>query len=60
MVEEINLHFQKMQKLRFNDQEVLRYYSDFLSDILNDKEKASIYKFRLNEVDNEKLNTVIT
>lgn len=57
MVEEINLHFQKMQKIRINDQEALRYYSDFLSDILNDKEKASIYKSRLNEVDNEKLNS---
>jgi hypothetical protein len=56
MVEEINLNFQKMQKLRLNDQEVLRYYSDFLNDILNDKEKAAIYKSRLNEVDNEKLN----
>lgn len=56
IVEEINTHFEKMQKLRHNDQEVIRIYADFLSEILNDKEKASSYKSRLNEIDNGKQN----
>ena len=57
IVEEITSHFDKMQKLRHNDQEVIRYYADFLNDILNDKEKASNYKSRLNEIDSGKQNS---
>jgi hypothetical protein len=56
LVEEINEHFEKMQKLKHNDQEVIRYYSDFLNDILNDKEKASLHRSRLNEIENAKQN----
>jgi len=56
IVEEINIHFEKMQKMRHNDQEIIRIYADFLNDILNDKEKASSYKSRLNEIDNSKQN----
>jgi len=56
LVEEINNHFDKMQKLKHNDQEVIRYYADFLSDILNDKEKANNYKSRLNEIEGAKQN----
>jgi len=51
VVEEINIHFEKMQKIKHNDQEALKIYSDFLSDILNDKEKASIFRSRLNEME---------
>ncbi len=56
LVEEINDHFDKMQKLKHNDQEVIRYYSDFLFDILNDKEKGAQFKSRLNELDGTKQN----
>jgi hypothetical protein len=56
LVEEINNHFEKMQKIKQNDQEVIRYYSDFLNDILNDKEKASQYKSRLSEIEGAKQN----
>ena len=45
-----------MQKLKHNDQEVIRYYADFLYDILNDKEKANSYKSRLNEIEGAKQN----
>ncbi len=56
LVEEINNHFDKMQKLKHNDQEVIRFYADFLSDILNDKERASSYKSRINEIEGAKEN----
>jgi hypothetical protein len=56
LVEEINDHFDKMQKLKHNDQEVIRYYSDFLFDILNDKEKGAQFKSRLSELDGTKQN----
>lgn len=56
LVEEINTHFDKMQKLKHNDQEVIRCYADFLYDILNDKEKASSFKSRLNEIEGAKQN----
>ncbi|MFM7858096.1 MAG: hypothetical protein ACKO96_40805, partial [Flammeovirgaceae bacterium] len=40
IVEEITNHFEKMQKLRLNDQESIRIYAEFLNDIMNDKEKC--------------------
>ena len=54
LVEEINNHFEKIQKLKHNDQETIKYYSDFLNDILNDKEKAQKFKNRLNEIEDTK------
>ena len=57
LVEEINNHFEKIQKLKHNDQETIKYYSDFLNDILNDKEKAQKYKNKLNEIEDTKQNT---
>lgn len=51
VVEEINTHFEKMQKIKLNDQEVIKIYSDFLADILNDKDKAALYRSRLNEME---------
>ena len=55
LVEEINSRFEKMQKLKHNDKEGLKYYSDFLNDILNDKEKAKKLQRQLNEIDETKL-----
>ena len=51
LVEDINLSFEKMQKFKVNDPEVINYYSDFLSDILNDKEKSDKYKKLLQETE---------
>lgn len=56
IVEEIHQHFEKMQKIKNNDQEIIRLYSDFLNDILNDKEKANNFKSRLNEIEGSKQN----
>lgn len=43
-----------MQKIKHNDQEVIKIYSDFLADILNDKEKAALFRSRLNEMEGNK------
>lgn len=43
-----------MQKIKHNDQEVIKIYSDFLADILNDKEKAALYRSRLNDIEGSK------
>ena len=51
LVEDINISFDKMQKFKVNDPEVINYYSDFLNDILNDKEKADKYKKLLLETE---------
>lgn len=40
-----------MQKIKHNDQEVIKYYSDFIADIMNDKDKALIYRSRLNDME---------
>jgi hypothetical protein len=56
VVEEITNHFEKMQKLRHNDQEAIRLYAEFLNDILNDKEKSLNNKNRLNEIEGTKHN----
>jgi PAS domain-containing protein len=56
LIEEITTHLEKMQKLKQNDQEVIRLYSDFLNDILNDKEKSNSYRSRLNEIEGAKQN----
>jgi len=45
-----------MQKIKHNDQEAIRIYSDFLADILNDKEKATLYRSRLTEIEGTKSN----
>jgi hypothetical protein len=51
LVKEIHENFQKMQKLKHNDQEVVRLYADFLTDIINDNEKANNFKTKLNEIE---------
>jgi hypothetical protein len=52
--EEISNHFQQMQKLRHNDQEAIRLYTEFLNDVLNDKEKSQDYYNRLIEIEGNK------
>jgi hypothetical protein len=54
--EEITHHFEKMQKLRHNDQEAIRLYTEFLNNIMNDNEKSLNYKNRLNEIEGNKHN----
>lgn len=56
LVEDINKHFYLMQNFKHNDQEVLKNYADFLADILNDTNKANIYKSKINEMECEKQN----
>lgn len=51
VVEDIKNNFERMQKLKHNDELVIRLYSDFLLDILNEKEKGLYYKNRLNEIE---------
>ena len=57
LVEEINSRFDKMQKLKHNDKEGLKYYADFLNDILNDKEKAKRLRKKINEIEETKVNS---
>ncbi len=51
VVEDIKKNFESMQKLKHNDELVIRLYSEFLLDILNEKEKGFYYKNRLNEIE---------
>lgn len=44
-----------MSKIRSNDKQVLRIYSEFLSEIMNDSEKATIYKIRLTGIEGDKM-----
>ena len=54
IVEDINSNFEKMQKLKHNDLESLRLYSEFLSEILNEKEKSSTLKNKSDEIEGTK------
>ena len=49
-VKEINDIFEKMQKIKNNDYDAIKIYSDFINDILNDKGKGLKYKLMLNEL----------
>jgi len=53
-VEVITTNFEMMLKYKSNDEEALRMYTDFLTEILNDKEKAAIYKNKLSELEKDK------
>lgn len=50
LVEELTKLLAKMQKVNPNNQELLYYYSDFLNNILNEKEKALTYKSKLADI----------
>ena len=60
VVEEIKNNFDRMQKLKHNDELIIRFYSDFLLDILNEKEKGLYYKNRLNEIEGSNEDLQIT
>jgi len=50
VVKDIDLIFDKMQKIKNNDIECIKNYSDFINEVLNDKEKGLKYKMILNEL----------
>ena len=54
LVEDINSNFEKIQKLKHNDKPTIKYYADFLNDILNDKDKAQSFKTLLGELEDAK------
>lgn len=54
LVEDINSNFEKIQKLKHNDKPTIKYYADFLNDILNDKDKAQTFKTLLGELEDAK------
>ena len=51
VVEQLNKSFEKIQKIKNNDYEILRIYYDFLLDILNNKEKAIKLKNIIDDID---------
>ena len=50
LVEVVKGHYAEMEKLKYNDEEVLQLYADFYQDILNDKSQAEYYKGRLRDI----------
>lgn len=52
-VGELKQLFEKIQKIKHNDKETIYYYSDFLNDILNDKEQASKLKLLIEAEDSK-------
>ena len=50
LIAEIKRNYTEMEKLKYNDEEVLVLYSDFFEDILNDKSQAEIYRKRLLDI----------
>ncbi len=49
-IKEINEIFEKLQKYKTNDYEVIKIYSDFINYILNDKNKGLKFKEIINEM----------
>lgn len=50
---EIDEDFEELQKMRPNNIQVLRYYSDFLNEVINDKENATKYASKIKEIKQE-------
>lgn len=50
LIEEIKINYEEMEKLKYNDEEVLSLYSDFFQDILNDNTQAEYYRSRLRDI----------
>ena len=50
VVKDIDLIFDKMQKIKNNDIECIKNYSDFINEVLNDKEKGIKYKMILEDL----------
>ena len=50
LLEDIKSHYMEMEKLKYNDEEVLTLYSDFYQEILNDRTQAEYYRSRLRDI----------
>ena len=50
LVEVVKSHYGEMEKLKYNDGDVLSLYADFFQDILNDKSQADYYRGRLRDI----------
>ena len=50
LIEEIKINYEEMEKLKYNDEEVLSLYSDIFQDILNDNTQAEYYRSRLRDI----------
>ena len=53
LVEVVKSHFFEMEKLKYNNEEVLKLYADFYQDILNNKSQAEYYRGRLRDIQGE-------
>ena len=53
LVEVVKSHYSEMEKLKYNDEEVLKLYADFFHDILNNKSQAEYYRGRLRDIQGE-------
>ena len=53
LVEVVKSHYSEMEKLKYNDEEVLKLYADFFQDILNNKSQAEYYRGRLRDIQGE-------
>ena len=50
LVEVVKSHYFEMEKLKYNDPDVLKLYADFYHDILNNKSQAEYYRGRLRDI----------
>ena len=50
IIEQIHSLFEKIQKIKNNDYEIIKIYYDFINDILNDKDKALLFKKTLDDL----------
>ena len=50
LIEEIKINYEEMEKIIYNDEEVLSLYSDIFQDILNDNTQAEYYRSRLRDI----------
>ena len=53
LVEVVRSHYSEMEKLKYNDEEVLKLNADFYQDILNNKSQAEYYRNRLRDIQGE-------
>ena len=55
---EINEEFEELQHIKPNNIQVLRYYADFLNEVLSDKENGSKYLMKIKEIRQETKNNL--
>ena len=53
LVEVVKSHYSEMEKLKYNDEEILKLYADFFQDILNNRSQAEYYRSRLRDIQGE-------